>query len=82
MTYQIIWDDPALAAASRFFKDDPHGLQQVFASVDLLADDPRPSGAAAYGPTVYRMRVGFYRVIYEITESTVTIMIMHLGRAA
>lgn len=82
MTYQVIWDDPALATAAKFAKDDPEGLQQVFTSVDLLADDPRPSGAAAYGPTMCRMHVGLYRVIYEITESTVMVMVLHLGRTA
>ncbi|ADI07438.1 hypothetical protein SBI_04318 [Streptomyces bingchenggensis BCW-1] len=81
MNYRIIWDDPAINAAARFLKDDPEGLQQVFAAVDLLAVDPRPIGTAEYGsPDLRRMHVGFYRVMYEITESTVTIMVMHLGR--
>ncbi|MFI2290131.1 hypothetical protein [Streptomyces niveus] len=42
MTYQVIWEPKALANAERFAKDDPDGVRQVFASVDRLANDPRP----------------------------------------
>lgn len=81
MSYKIIWDDPAINAAARFLKDDPDGLRQLFAAVDLLADNPRPEGTFAYGsPDLRRMHVGRYRVIYEITDSTVTIVIAHTGR--
>ncbi|MGW3564520.1 type II toxin-antitoxin system RelE family toxin [Streptomyces sp. NPDC000941] len=82
MSYQIIWREQALNTAARFLKDDPEGLRQVFASVDLLAEEPRPPGTATYGsPDLRRLHVGFYRIMYEVTDSTVTIVIMHLGRA-
>ncbi|WP_280726874.1 type II toxin-antitoxin system RelE/ParE family toxin [Kitasatospora sp. MAA4] len=52
-------------------------------AVDLLATDPRPEGSAPYGsPDLRRMHVGPYRVMYEITEHTVTIVVLHLGRLA
>ncbi|MER5355538.1 type II toxin-antitoxin system RelE/ParE family toxin [Kitasatospora sp. NPDC002551] len=83
MTYQITWDEPAINAAARFLKDDSDGLRQVMAAVDLLASDPRPEGSAAYGsPDLRRIHIGFYRVLYEITEQTVTIVVIHLGRIA
>ncbi|MFD0275520.1 type II toxin-antitoxin system RelE/ParE family toxin [Kitasatospora sp. NPDC127111] len=81
MTYRITWDEPAINAAARFLKDDADGLRQVMDAVDLLADDPRPAGSAAYGsPDLRRIHIGRYRVLYEITEQTVTIVVIHLGR--
>ncbi|MDX3353710.1 type II toxin-antitoxin system RelE/ParE family toxin [Streptomyces sp. ME01-24h] len=81
MTWTIIWDEPAIDAAARFLKDDPDGLRQLMDAVDLLADQPRPPGSAEYGsPNLRRMHVGRYRVMYEITEATVTIVVIHIGR--
>ncbi|WP_028810841.1 type II toxin-antitoxin system RelE family toxin [Streptomyces flavidovirens] len=83
MSYEIIWRLGATDAATRYLKDDPDGLRQVFAAVDLLVDDPRPTGSTAYGsPDLRRMHVGRYRILYEITESTVTIVVMNVGRIA
>ncbi|WP_432125966.1 type II toxin-antitoxin system RelE family toxin [Streptomyces sp. bgisy082] len=81
MTHSIVWSESAIAAAVRFLKDDPDGLSQLMDAVDLLADRPRPEGSTAYGsPDLRRMHVGFYRVMYEITEATVTLVVIHVGR--
>ncbi|MBT2469562.1 type II toxin-antitoxin system RelE/ParE family toxin [Streptomyces sp. ISL-66] len=81
MTYAIVWDESAIDAAARFLKDDPDGLRQLMDAIDLLADQPRPDGSAEYGsPDLRRMHVGRYRVMYEITEATVTIVVIHVGR--
>jgi mRNA interferase RelE/StbE len=60
------------------YLDDPEGLSEVLAAVDGLADDPRPAGAVPWGPTMCRLRVGPYRVLYEITDTTV--YVRHLDR--
>ncbi|MFF4652537.1 type II toxin-antitoxin system RelE/ParE family toxin [Streptomyces sp. NPDC001380] len=81
MTYALVWDEPAINAAARFLKDDADGLRLVMDAVDLLADDPRPAGSTPYGsPDLRRIHVGRYRVMYEITEETVTVVVIHLGR--
>jgi mRNA interferase RelE/StbE len=81
LTYQIVWDEAAIDAAARFLKDDPEGLRQLMDAVDLLADQPRPPGTIAYGsPDLRRMHVGRYRVLYEVTAATVTIVVVHIGR--
>lgn len=81
MTYTIVWDEPAIDAAARFLKDDSDGLLQLMDAVDLLADQPRPEGSTPYGsPDLRRMHVGRYRVLYEIAEATVTIVVIHVGR--
>ncbi|MFD8789738.1 type II toxin-antitoxin system RelE family toxin [Streptomyces vinaceus] len=81
MTFAIVWDEPAIDAAAHFLKDDPDGLRQLMDAVDLLADQPRPEGSIPYGlQDLRRMHVGRYRVMYEITEATVTIVVIHVGR--
>lgn len=81
MTYRISWEPAALAAAEKHAAGDREGVQHVFRAVDLLADNPRPPGAFTVGASgIYRIQVGFYRIQYEIHESTVTITVFHLGR--
>jgi mRNA interferase RelE/StbE len=83
LNYTVLWDEPALDVAAKFLAEDPDGLRQVFDATDRLASDPRPPETAEYGSRNLRhMRVGRYRVIYEITDSTVTVMVLHLGRRA
>ena len=80
MTYTIVWADEAFAAVQTYMADDPDGLSQVFDAVDLLARQPRPSGAFVWGVDRYRSHMGRYRLIYQITEQTVTIEVIHPGR--
>ncbi len=81
MSYEIIWDEPAIDAAARFLKDDPDGLRQLFTALDLLAEKPRPAGTAEYGSAdLRRLHVGRYRVLYEISDAKVTIVVIHVGR--
>jgi mRNA interferase RelE/StbE len=81
LTYEIVWELPALAAASRFLKSDPSGLGRLMEAVDRLAEDPRPAGTHAYGhPDLRRLRVGAYRVIYELNASSGVIKVFHIGR--
>jgi mRNA interferase RelE/StbE len=81
LSYQVVWDVRALSQTTAFLKDDQAGLEQMLATVDLLAEDPRPSGSAKYGsPDVRRLYVGRYRVLYEIIEATVAAVVIHTGR--
>ncbi|MGW4201747.1 type II toxin-antitoxin system RelE family toxin [Streptomyces sp. NPDC004726] len=81
MTYTVIWDEAAIDTAALFLKDDPGGLRLLMDAVDLLADQPRPNGSAEYGSAdLRRMHVGRYRVLYEITDATVTVVTIHIGR--
>ncbi|MER6088433.1 type II toxin-antitoxin system RelE family toxin [Streptomyces bluensis] len=81
MIYTVLWEEEALDVAAKFLTEDPDGLRQVFAETDLLASDPRPTGTTEYGSrNLRRLRVGRYRVMYEIKEGTVTVMVLHLGR--
>lgn len=80
MTREVVWSDEAFSSAQRYLVDDRQGLTRVFETVDLLSDDPRPIGAYACGGDRFRLRIGRYRVIYEVREESVTIEVIHLGR--
>jgi len=81
LTHLITWDEHAIDQAARFLKDDPDGLRQLMDAVDLLAENPLPEGATPYGsPTLRRMHVGRYRVLYEIEDAHVTIIVIDVGR--
>lgn len=82
MTYEIAWADEAFAAAQAFMADDPSGLAIVFDIVDDLATIPRPPTAIPWGSTAFlRLRVGRYRVLYEINDRLIRIDVIHLGRS-
>ena len=82
MTYTIDWEPPAVAAASRYLDADPDGLRVLMAAIDQLAADPRPGDSFPFGSAdLRRLRVGRYRVLYQIAEATREILITHLGRS-
>ncbi len=57
----------------------PRGIRAVLDAIDRLADDPRPAGSFPYGsPDLRRLRVGRYRVRYEITDDMVAVR--HIAR--
>ena len=81
MTYEVTWSERALNQAAGFLADDPEGLAQLLDAVDMLEDDPRPDGTAEYGsPDVRRMSIGRYRVLYDVNDTTVTVVVIHAGR--
>jgi mRNA interferase RelE/StbE len=81
LTCEIVWADEALAAAQVFMVDDPAGLAAVFDTVDDLAGSPRPPKALRWGGTdVLRLRIGRYRVLYEIEDQLIRIDVIHPGR--
>lgn len=81
MIWSIIWEPRAVAAASRYLEDDSEGLKQVLAATGHLRSEPRPEGSTAYGsPDLRRIRIGWYRMVYEIDDTTATVNIIHLGR--
>ena len=49
-------------------------------TVALLADQPSPEGAVAWGGTgVYRLHDGEIRVLYEVDDAAATVYIINVG---
>ncbi|OHB64556.1 MAG: plasmid stabilization protein [Planctomycetes bacterium RBG_13_62_9] len=61
------------------------GLPQEFYmrvrdAIRELAEEPRPNGSRKLAGRVgWRIRVGSYRVVYEIDDASHVITIMHIG---
>jgi len=51
------------------------------AAVGLLAYDPRPPGCVALvgEDSVYRVRVGDYRILYEVIDARLVIQVVRVG---
>jgi hypothetical protein len=69
---RIIWSEIAQATFVRFMADQA-GMMAVSRAVEALADDPAPRGAFVRG-AYRRLRVGSYRVLYEVEGNLITIV--------
>jgi mRNA interferase RelE/StbE len=81
VSLRVIWEAQAIDQDAGFLRDDPAGLAAVLDAVGRLADDPRPAGSFPYGaPDRRRLRVGRYRVMYDISPDMVSVW--HVARRA
>ncbi len=54
--------------------------ERVISAINALAEDPRPPGCAKLkGRTGWRIRVGDYRMIYNIEDAALTITVINVG---
>jgi mRNA interferase RelE/StbE len=55
--------------------------QRIRAAIDILADEPRPPGCIPLsGETgVYRVRVGDYRIVYEVLDDRLLVHVVRVG---
>ncbi|WP_420437936.1 type II toxin-antitoxin system RelE family toxin [Candidatus Poriferisodalis sp.] len=55
--------------------------QRIRAAIDLLADEPRPNGCIALSgeDAVYLVRVGAYRILYEVLDDRLVVHIIRVG---
>ena len=79
MTYEVTL---APVAARQLRKLDPHVRRRVQAAIELLADDPRPPTATRLvgGAGEWRVRTGGYRIIYEIEEDRLLVLVLSIGQ--
>ena len=53
---------------------------RIFAKLDQLAENPYLSGhEKLHGERAYRVRVGDYRIVYDIFHQEVTILVIRIG---
>ncbi len=59
----------------------PEGRGHVVRAVRALADDPLPRGSRRLTgyDDVFRIRIGPYRVLYSVTASTLTVLVLKIG---
>ena len=58
----------------------PASQDRIIAAIRRLASSPRPPGVKKLaGREAWRIRVGDYRVIYEISDADLTILVVDVG---
>ena len=55
--------------------------RKILSSINNLAEEPRPHGSKRLKGSIgaYRIRIGNYRVIYNIEDKIVTVTIIKVG---
>ena len=55
-------------------------VKRILGRVDELADDPRGAGCTKLSAQErYRVRVGLYRIIYEIQDTALVVQVVKVG---
>lgn len=78
MTYRI---EVAPGAIRQLRKLEPPARRRVQAAIELLAEQPRPSGAKKLvgGDGEWRVRTGDYRVVYEVRDDVLLVLVVAIG---
>jgi len=78
MTHRIQFSP---AAVRQLRKLDGHAQRRIQAVVELLAQEPRPAGAKNLigGQGEWRVRTGNYRIIDEIDDGVLAVLVLAVG---
>lgn len=77
MTYELTIERRAQKALARISKSERN---RIIEAVRDLASDPRPAGVKKLsGREGWRIRVGSYRVLYEIYDNKLLVLIISIG---
>lgn len=78
MPYRIEYVGSAVKALRKL---DRKIAQRLLSAIASLADTPRPHGSVTIkgGQGELRIRVGDYRVIYEVQEKLVLVLVLRIG---
>ena len=78
MAYQVLIKDSAQKELAAF----PSSIQKrIDTRILSLAENPRPSGVKklAGDENLYRLRVGDYRIIYQIQDKALLVLVVKVG---
>lgn len=78
MTYQVEFSKKA----AKDFKSLPFEIQaRLRPEIDALAIDPRPNAAIQLKgeQNAYRVRVGDYRIVYEVQDKVLLVLVVKIG---
>lgn len=77
MTYRILVER---YAQKQIMKFDKRAISILKTAIFNLSINPRPFGYKKLkGEDAYRIRVGSYRVIYEINDDIITVIVVSVG---
>ncbi len=69
------------AARKELKKLDQSARERIGAAIDALGSEPHPPGSRKMvgSEALFRIRVGDYRVIYEVQNKLLTIFVIRIG---
>lgn len=78
MTYRVEFSP---AASRQLRKLDGAARRRVQAAIELLATEPRPSGAKKLvgGDGEWRVRTGDHRIVYEVHDGVLLVLVLAVG---
>lgn len=77
MLYEVFVSDQAEKALKKIPIKD---YQRIITEVQSLSENPRPAGCKKLkGRPAYRIRIGNYRVIYEIEDNRLHVFVITIG---
>jgi len=76
MVFKIIWSEPAIRQLRKL---DRTVARRIFIKVGELADNPHRLVQRLVSSPYYRLRVGDYRVILDIQQNLLRILVLKVG---
>ena len=79
MLYRVALSKPAV---HQFGKLDKPVQARLKPRIDALAQNPRPQGVKklAGEEELYRLRVGDYRIVYQIQDKVLLVLVVKVGQ--
>lgn len=62
-------------------KAEENARARIWTAISALADDPRPTGCVKMsgGDDLWRIRVGDWRIIYQIRDGEMVVLVVRVG---
>lgn len=78
MSYAIEWRPSARKQVRRL---DVPARRRVLEAIDNLSHEPRPVGSVTLtgSPGWCRIRIGSYRVVYEVQDDVLVVLVLRVG---
>jgi len=76
MKFQIIWSE---SAANELRKLDRAVAKRIFKKVSQLSENPYHNVTKLAGSPYFRLRVGDYRIIFDIKKDMLRILVLKVG---
>jgi mRNA interferase RelE/StbE len=78
MAYRVQIKAPALKSLKKISEPDQ---SRIMRRIDALAEDPRPAGVKKLqgADDLYRLRLGDYRVIYQVQDDILLVLVVRVG---
>lgn len=68
------------SAVKQLKKIDKKQVTRIIAKIHLLGNDPFPSASTPLvGTDAYRLRVGDYRIIYQVNDDDLVVLVVRVG---